>query len=449
MTPAGASTFATENYDAFMDCPIEISDFSEKTFTLAGTTYHVIVHDIIGKRDFSRFAEDLKKAVEIEVDLLAPVAGDTASGRKAPFTDYWFLFNNWPGAGGGLEHLNSTQIFLRSDWATLLPDGSMSDQHIGQLSVSAHEFFHAWNVKRLRPRPLGPFDYSREVHTPSLWISEGLTNYFSSMALLRAGLTKPERHLERLGAIITNIENTPARNERSLEDTSFDTWFWYVGEGRMPTNRAAVDFDYYTGGELMGHLLDFSMRQATGNQKSLDDWLRLMYSRYALPKPGFEPEDAVRAASEVAGKDMGDFFRRYISGKETPPYAEMLGWAGIEVKTERDSAHGWFGMEVRDDAGTARVSFVYPASPAENSGLDRNDRIVAADNRAVTTDELTRALEAARPGGTLRLTVNHLGTLKELTLTAGTNPRVNYRLRRMESLSDSQRRMFEGWSRQP
>ena len=325
------STFDAPNYDTFADCPFEISNFREKTFQVDGTTYHVIVHDVIGDADFSKFAADLQKAVAMEVPIFASVTG---TPQPAPFKDYWFLFHIWPKTGGGLEHLNSTQIDFGSDFDDDAANGPFHNQYDLKLFVTAHEFFHAWNVKRLRPLPLGPFDYTREVHTPSLWISEGLTSYYADLAIERAGIITPQQYLDSIALFITDFEKLPGRSERSIADTSWDTWYRFL---RTENNLANTSYSYYDGGQIVGHLLDFAIRQSTGNQKSLDDWMRLLYSRYALPKPGFEPEDAVRAASEIAGTDMSDFFRQYITGKNPLPYEKYFAYAGIEVEKKSDT----------------------------------------------------------------------------------------------------------------
>ena len=251
--------------------------------------------------------------------MFQPVTG---TPQAAPFKDYYFIFHVWPKTGGGLEHLNSTQIDFAADWDSTEPMPGMGTQYDLKLFVAAHEFFHAWNVKRLRPLPLGPFDYTQMVHTPSLWISEGLTSYYGALNVERAGLIAPQQYLDGIAQLITKFEGRPGRTERSIEDTSWDTWWAYQTAVAQANNLANTNYSYYDGGQVMGHILDFAMRQDTNNQKSLDDWMRLLYSRYALPKPGFKPEDAIHAANEIAGTDISDIFRRYISGKEPIPYEQ-------------------------------------------------------------------------------------------------------------------------------
>lgn len=441
------NTFTAPNYDAFVDYPVEISDYSEQAFTSGGATYHVVVHDILGKKDYTRLTQDAQKAVEQLVGMMKPVAG--TAKRDAPFESYWFLFHVWPNVGGGLEHRNSTQIFLGGDWATPAAGETARGMYRGQLGVTVHEFFHAYNVKRLRPRPLEPFDYSREAHTPSLWIAEGLTNYYEGVALLRAGLQTPEDYFSNLGDLVTGFENLPGRKERSIEETSWDTWFWYTGEGPIQTNKANTDHSYYTGGEILGHFLDFAIRNATNNRKSLDDWMRLMYSRYALPKPGYTPEQAIAAASEIAGRNLSGFFRRHISGKEPLPYEEYFAHAGIRVERKTDATRAWLGAGFTPGPNDhARITSLRPTGPAMEAGLHRNDVITNVDGQPATIGEFSEAISRARPGESVRLTVQRLNETREISVTLAGDPTVQFVLSPIPQMTETQRAIYRSWSGQ-
>ncbi|MGB0036913.1 MAG: PDZ domain-containing protein [Candidatus Acidiferrales bacterium] len=438
-------TFRAADFNWFTDQPLEISNFAQKDFQVLGTTYHVIVHDVEGHKDFSKFTADTQKIVEAIVPIFSPVVGGE---QAAPFKEYWFLFHIWPKSGGGLEHLNSTQINFRTDWddtgpATYHQGGTT--QYELKLFVTSHEFFHAWNVKRLRPKPLGPFDYSQMVHTPSLWISEGLTSYYGALALARAGLISPQKYLDDIASLITQFEAEPGRQERSIEDTSWDTWFPRQLTQRE-NNLANTNYSYYDGGQIMGHILDFAIRQKTDNQKSLDDWMRLLYSRYALPKPGFEPADPVRAASEVAGGDLSDIFRRYISGKEPIPYEKYFAYAGIAVEKKADSSKPWIGLSTtKEDDGRTTIKNVIPGGPAEAAGLDRNDTLIALDGHAVDADGFAKAIGERKPGDMVRIMVLRLGEVKECPLTIGASPYATYALKPIEHPTDQQKAIYNGW----
>jgi predicted metalloprotease with PDZ domain len=437
-------TFRAADYNWFADAPFEISDFAEKDFEVLGTTYHVIVHDVENKKDFAKFTADLQKIVATLVPMFQPVTG---TPQAAPFKDYYFIFHVWPKTGGGLEHLNSTQINFGTDWdSTEMRPGNPMSAYDLKLYVSAHEFFHAWNVKRIRPLPLGPFDYTQMVHTPSLWISEGLTSYYGLLAVERASLITPAEYLDDLARLITNFEALPGRKERSIEDTSWDTWFSNPMSISQANNLANTYYSYYDGGQIMGHILDFAIRDNTNNQKSLDDWMRLLYSRYALPKPGFKPEDAIHAANEVAGKDVSDLFRRYISGMEPIPYEQCFALAGIEVTKKVDPDKAWLGIEVKkSDDGHAQIRNVIPGSPAENAGLSNDDVIYAIDTRALDSDGANALLASHKPGDTLRITILRLGEFKEFQVTPTTNPNPTYSLKPLENQTEKQKAIYNSW----
>jgi len=445
MEHASEHTFRAEDYDWFADYPIEISDFAEKDFVVLGSTYHVIFHDVMGGKDTAQFTADLQKVVDSIVPIFQPVAGSGA--QAAPFKDYYFLFHVWPKSGGGLEHLNSTQINFSKDMDNVEPVPARGTQYTSKLYVSAHEFFHAWNVKRLRPRPLGPFDYSQMVHTPSLWISEGLTSYYGWLALAHAGLITPQQYLDNIARLITEFEKLPGRSERSIEDTSWDTWFFGGRTIGQDNNLANTSYSYYDGGQIMGHILDFAIRQDTNNQKSLDDWMRLLYSRYALPKPGFEPDDAVRAASEIAGQDVSYIFRRYISGKEAIPYEAYFAYAGVAVEKKIDSTKSWSGLTLtKQDNGTTTIKNIIPGGPAEAAGLDKDDIITALDGRAVSASDDIEALVAAyKPGVTVRVLIQRLGQMREFPLAFAPNPYYTYTLKPVEHPTARQQAIYDSW----
>src|SRR6202050_656189 len=435
-------TFRAADDNWFADAPLELSDFAEKDFQVLGTTYHVIVHDVEGQKDFSKFTQDAQKFVETIVPMFSSVTG---AEQAAPFKDYWFLFHVWPNTGGGLEHLNSTQIDFSKDWDSQDPAPGYGSQYNLKLFVTAHEFFHAWNVKRLRPLPLGPFDYSQLVHTPSLWISEGLTSYYGSLALERAGLITPKQYLDEIAYMITKFEQNPGRSERSIEDTSWDTW--YNGDVVTQANNLKnTNYPYYDGGQIMGHILDFAIRKKTNNRKSLDDWMRVMYSRYALPKPGFQPEDAVKAASEVAGTDLSSIFSKYIGGKESIPYEEYFAYAGIAVEKKLDSEKPWLGIsQSKSDDGHVKITGVIPGGAADNAGLDRDDVVIGVDGRTVDAEGFSETISDHKPSDTLRVTVIRLGLVKEIPVTLIASPYPTYTLKPMEHPTQEQQAIYNSW----
>jgi len=230
---------------------------------------------------------------------------------NAPYKDYTYIFVG--GRGGGLEHLNSTTIGVTTETLARNPRAAET--------VSAHEFFHAWNVKRIRPVELGPFDYEREVRTVNLWVSEGVTDYYTDVILVRAGLDSPADFARGFGAAIGKHRGNPARLLISPERASWTTW-----------DSAAVNdgytISYYLQGQLLGFLLDLAIRDSTDNAKSLDDVMRYLFDHYAGER-GFTSEDLRGAVRAATGLDFADFWRQYVSGVAEIPwndYLEAAGW---------------------------------------------------------------------------------------------------------------------------
>ena len=244
--------------------------------------------------------------------------------------------------------------------------------------------------------------------------------------------------------MITKFESEPGRKERSIEDTSWDTWF--VRDTKLDNNLPNIQYSYYDGGQILGHLLDFAIRQNTGNKKTLDDWMRLLYQRYALPKPGFDPQDAIRALSEVAGMEFSDFSARYIRGKESLPYETYFAYAGIDVVKKIDETKAWAGMDTsKTDDGRPKISNIIPGSPAESAELEKDDIIVAIDGRAVAPDDIAPMIEAHKPGESAKIAVLRLDELHEFTIALRSNPNPVYTLKPMDHMTDLQQQIYRSW----
>lgn len=441
--------YSATDYDTFADRPIEISKFQEQTFTALGTKYHVVVNDRMGGESFEEFTNKLHTAIEKGV---VPLLASAVQGPlPAPFPEYWFLIHVAPGIpGAGVEHLNSTTITIGSGWkdSSATTHDNFKTLAEYKVALAVHEFFHAWNVKRLHPMELGPFDYAHPVHTESLWISEGLTDYYTDVAMLRAGLITPAEYLERIGRVLTAYDSCTGRKERSLADSSWDTWFGFHGSGSAGASQAFssnlenTTCSYYEGGHALGLVLDLEIRQATHNKRSLDDWMQEMYRHYALPKPGFTPQDAVQVASQIAGTDMQPFFDRFVKGNESFPYEKNFAFAGIEVK-RLPEATPWTGMELRASSkGLPAIQNIVPDSPAELAGLDRGDLLVAEDGHEVTLSNLDNLLQRKRVGDEVQVQVLRTGEFRTFTLTLGQKPTTTIQLLPAGNLTPIQSAIF-------
>jgi predicted metalloprotease with PDZ domain len=329
----GPDHYLAEDYDTLVDSPIVAGNPVVREFSVEGKTHALVDIGELGAWDGEKAARDLEKIARENHRFWGGL----------PFERTYLFLNVFRQGGGGLEHRNSTLLTSRTSNATN-PRG-----HLSWLSFVSHEYFHAFNVKRLRPVELGPFDYESPPKTPSLWISEGLTTYFGNLMVVRSGLGTPENFLASISGEIRSLQNSPGRLLQTLEDASLDVWnSGTSGIGR--DNRKTVS--YYVKGPVVGFLLDARIRRASGGSKSLDDAIRLAYRRYSGER-GFTPEEFRKAAEEVAGTDLGDWFRKALASTEELDYTEALDWFGLRFAPTEDPARLWT-LEPLPDASNAQ-----------------------------------------------------------------------------------------------
>jgi predicted metalloprotease with PDZ domain len=325
--------YRAEDYDTLVDSPIVAGTAVLNEFEVAGSR-HVLAD--IGERG----AWDSRRAAR---DLETMVRETRRYWGVLPFSQYVFLNVFRPG-GGGLEHKDCTLLTARA------PREVTPQSHLRWLEFVAHEYFHAFNVKRLRPVELGPFNYEEPPRTPSLWISEGVTTYGGELILVRSGLARPEDFLTWLSSSIKQLQETPGRLVQTLEQASLDVWTSSMSG--VQRGRSEKTVSYYVKGPIVGFLLDAEVRHATDNRKSLDDVMRLAYSQYAGAK-GFTAEEFQAAASHVAGTDLREWFHRNLSTTEELDYQQALDWFGLRFAPSKDDKPTW-KLEIRDDATEAQ-----------------------------------------------------------------------------------------------
>jgi predicted metalloprotease with PDZ domain len=294
--------------------------------------------------------------------------------------------------GDGMEHLNSTQIIIQ---------GSVRQNTQEALETAAHEFFHLWNVKRLRPAELGPFDYTRENYSRSLWFAEGITSYYAYLFLYRSGLWTREQFLSHLAAEIYTLEREPGKSLMSAESSSFNAWFFDRSPQMQETNFANTTISYYDKGAVLAMLLDLEIRSRTQGRKSLLDVMRSMYrdfyqapaTSYYGPGRGFEEKDVVAALNSVTGSDFAPFFERYVRGTETLPYDETLAKAGLQLRKEMATdAAPCLGVTVQAESRGVRLMALVPGGAADRAGLSRDDLLIDVDDQSLATDDLATRL---------------------------------------------------------
>jgi len=399
------------SYDALADGPIEIGKFQEFDLPGMAPRVTVVIHGDNWKR--KKVEEELKRICEYELKLM----------DGAPFERYTFILHVGKGAGGGgMEHANSTAI------------GVGSDEYLSV--VAAHEFFHLWNVKRIRPATLDPVDYSKEQFTRALWFAEGVTSTYGAYTLVRSGIWNKEQFYMDLGQQISELENRPANRWQSAEQSSLDAWL----EKYPLYNQPEHSVSYYTKGQVLGDLLDILIRDRTRNEKSLDDVLRAMNTDFAKQGKAYRDSLDIRLTVEkVAGSSFEEFFQKYVAGTEPFPYQRILALAGLELRTlERSRATLGFSTERDATNGVVVVQNVVADGPAAASGLYIGD-VILGWNGGEVPRRLERWLRDQKAGDVLKLRVRReekeitvefrLGEIKEIFYAVTEDPHANEKAR--------------------
>ena len=410
-----AIVIQSPSYDALADSPIEIGKFQE--FDLPGVSPHVTVVVHGEKWRKKQIEEELKRICEYEIKLM----------EGAPFDHYTFILHIGRGAGGGgMEHSYSTAI------------GVPSDEYLA--GVAAHEFFHLWNVKRIRPATLEPVDYTKEQYTRALWFAEGVTNTYGSYTLVRSGIWNKDRFYEDLGQQITELESRPANRWQSAEQSSLDAWL----EKYQLYNQPDYSVSYYTKGQVLGDLLDILIRDRTNNAKSLDDVLRAMNKDFAKQGKLYRDSLDVRLTAEkIAGGSFEDFFQKYVAGIEPFPYQQVLGLAGLELRTteQRRAALGFAGE--REASGVFIVRAVDADSPAALAGLRVGDAVLTWNGGEVPRRP-SRWVAEQNPGDLLTLRVRREDKELSVEFRLGEIKETAYEVLEDSHAADKARHVREG-----
>lgn len=427
--PGAANTFRAADFDELVDSPMIAGTPVIREFEVAGKKHYLVLEGDPSFFDADRAAADAKKIVE---------AGGAVMGRY-DYPHYYFL-TLVTDSGGGLEHKNSTMLM-----AGRYTTRNHRSYH-GWNGLVAHEYFHNWNVKRLRPIELGPFDYENEVHTRGLWIAEGFTDYYGGLLLPRAGLSTRDEYLDDLSNQIEAVQNTPGRLVTPVGSASFDTW---IKQYRPDENTANTSVNYYPKGAVIAFLLDAKIRMATGGAKSLDDGVRLAYQRYSGEK-GYTLDEFYQTMSEVAGVDLAPWFHEVVDTTHELDYSEALAYFGLRFRpVETKNARAWLGMNTRTDNGRLIVTQVRRGTPVYDAGLNVDDEILAIDDVRVRADGLTSRLEQYKPGDTVTLLVARRDRLTRLPVTLGAEPGRPWRLEVAPEATPEQKARFASWTGLP
>ncbi len=430
LTPSkdDAHTYTAENFDELVDSPIVAGNLHFYPFEVAGIP-HVLVN--VGEKGYwngAQAASDLKKLVEAHHKMWQTI----------PYKRYFFL-NVICEAGGGLEHDNSC-LMMTSRWTFRQPGRYQS-----WLSLASHEFFHTWNVRRLRPQALYNYDYDNENYTPSLWIAEGVTSYYEDLLLARAKLISPSEFLGRFSSNIQSTQSRHGRKLQSLSQSSYDSWIKFY---RPDENSSNTSISYYSKGAVAAFLLDGKIRTESNHQKSLDDVMRILYQRCA-GKKGYSPKEFRDVCNEVAGTDLSDWFARSIDSTQELDYRDGLEAFGLSIPGYKspeetpDTAarkRPWVGFSLDSDNKVVRVEH---SSPATKAGINKDDEIIAVNDYRVSS--FSAQLAQYSIGDRIKVLYARRGEIKTLDLEVGGKGSGFWRLRKSVRQSSKQKEAYKTW----
>jgi predicted metalloprotease with PDZ domain len=421
--------YLAPDFDTLVDSPILVGNPAVYEFTVDGKMHYLVNQGEGGLFDGARAVKDLETIVKEHRRMWGFLPYD-----KYVFFNLLTLGNGQ--AGGGLEHKNAATLM---DW----PFATRTRQpYLSWLELASHEFFHAWNVKRLRPVELGPFDYENENHTRSLWIAEGITDYYAELAVHRAGLSSRDEYLQALSNKIEELQGTPGRLVQPVDQASFDAWIKYY---RPDENSVNVAVSYYTKGAVLGFLLDARIRNATNGAKSLDDVMRAAYMQYAGPK-GYTPDQFRAVAEQVAGTSLEQFWEQSVQTASELDYSEALATFGLRFRPAgAPSARPYLGASTRNDAGRLVITQVRRDTPAYTAGLNVDDEILAVGDFRVRADRWDQRLDQYKPGDTVSVLVARRDQLMRIDVMFGTEPPRQWRLELAPGPNETQNRQLSKW----
>ncbi len=403
----GAKTFKYENYDELVDSPIEIGNQEVFEFDAAGCKYVVGIYGV-GNYEISKLQKDMKKIVETTNKIIG----------VNPNKKYTFIIHNVADGQGGLEHMNSSTLSVNR-W------GYVGKEYQDFLSLVAHEYFHLWNVKRIRPIELGPFNYDQENYTTLLWVMEGFTSYYDELILRRAGYISEQEYLQKFNNTLNYLEGSEGRKIQPVAHASFDAWI----KGYRPNeNSSNTTMSYYTNGHILGALIDVKIIAKYNGEKSLDDFMRILYRKfYVKENRGFTEKEFEETLTNFMGEDMSVFLEDHVYNTKTPDYKTIFSNIGIkadQIITKKSS----FGASFNLNSENPFIKSIRVHSEAENNGLSVNDEVIALNGFRINSSNIDESINAFKPDETFTLLVSRDGILMEIHAKMGVYEQCMYKL---------------------
>lgn len=427
--PGQENTFEAADFDTLVDSPFEVGPHQLYEFEVLGKSHELAIWGQ-GNACPDRMIPDIQKIIQVEAEMFGGL----------PYERYVFLLHLAAAGGGGLEHKDSCTLnYSRFGFRA-------RDKYDRFMQLVAHEFFHLWNVKRIRPKALEKFDYDGENYTPSLWFSEGTTSYYDLLIPLRSGIYDAKSFLQNLGKEITRFMNTPGRKVQPVSESSFDAWIKLY---RREANSDNSQISYYLKGELVSLLLDLLIRKNHANKRSLNDVMRQMWDKFGKDEIGFTPEELQQVIESVADRDLSDFFAKYVDGIDELPLDEYLRSFGLQLKSDAEDLPPFIGLTAKTQSGKENINFVEIGSPAQVAGIDAGDELLAINGLRVTAEQLSDRLKDYQPGDTIQVTVFHQDELRTLPVTLAAPKPTSYKVVKVDHPDKMQEENFIGWLGEP
>jgi len=420
------NTFLAADFDTLVDSPFEIGTHNVYDFDVLEKPHQLAIWGR-GNADPEQIIQDIKKIIIAEAKIY----------RELPYDHYIFLLHQSASGFGGLEHKNCCSLIYPRF-------GFRSEEKYNRfMQLVAHEFFHLWNVKRIRPKALENFDYSQENYTTALWFAEGTTSYYDALLPMRAGIYDARTCLDNLGKDITRFLQTPGRKVQPLAESSFDAWIKLY---RRDANSDNNQISYYLKGELVSLLLDLLIRAKHHNERSMDDVLLALWEQFGQPEIGYTDEQLKSVLESVAETDLTEFLDTYLHTTAELPFADYFQPFGLQlIPSEENDSTPYLGMRVAQENGSTMIKFVDAASPAGLAGIDAGDELLAMDGIRVNADQISDRAKDYQPGDTMTLTVFHQDELINHSITLASPQPSGYKITSIDEPSEEQKELLFGW----
>ncbi len=421
------NTFRADNYDVLYDCPILAGNMKVLHFEVENIPYTLAVENP-GNTDLEGFKNNLEKIIPVATGLIGDI----------PYKHYTFLIMDR--GMGGLEHANSMAVYARGNFY----EKENKDRNKGWMNFITHEFFHLYNVKRISPAGLWPLDYNSENYTDMLWVSEGFTVYYEYIIMNRAGLLTVDDVLNYLGNTIRSYESIPGSRYQSATESSFDTWISFFNRS---SNTQNATISYYDKGCALGMLLDLAIRKETGNEKSLDDVMSLLYFKYYRDlNRGFTGDEFRSECESMAGTSLDEIFDVYASSTGDIDYNKYLGYAGLQIDMEAVPVRGsYLGATTRTSGDETIITSVLRDSPAWNYGLSVDDVILQINGQPPADRSLDEILKHSSPGDTLNFRLKQRYFQRDISVVTDTLKSVSYRIYKLPDPDPMQQLILKDW----